>query len=492
MNDTTRTTPDPMSTGDSSGTESGTPRGAPAKAPSPFGTRRGGRGRLVLRVSAYAALLLAAGTVTWLVTRGEEEAQAAPEHNHGAAPTTSTASPVSLDPEAARRIGVTFATATIGPIVTEIRTVGQLAYDETRVKAVSPKVDGWVEQLYVNFTGQEVREGEPLLSIYSPMLVTAQEELLLAARLAQDVSNGTTEAKQSAHDLLTSARRRLAYWDISASEIDRIERTGDVTKTLTLRAPVRGVVVEKMVLGGQRIMAGETVYRVADLSTVWVEGEVFERDLSLVRPGQRATLELEAYAGERWNGSVTFINPIVDPTTRTTRVRIEVRNPGLRLKPGMYATVRFPVAQRTRVLSVPRGAVLATGKRTLVFIRQPDGMLVPRDVVTGVASDDRIEIASGLQAGDVVVASATFLIDAESNLSAALGAMANMPGMDMGAPKQAAVPRATRDSSTDMSDMPAMDMGPSKGSPPVKRDTSGAHDHRGTDISPKPPTDDRE
>ena len=468
-------------------------RAMPDEEQSPFGSRRSGKTRRVLMIGAYTALLAVAIVVALLLTRGEEEAEAAAGHNHGAAPAADAASPVMLDPEAARRIGVTYATATKGAIIIEVRTVGQVTYDETRVKAISPKVDGWIEQLHVNFTGQAVREGELLLSIYSPMLVTAQEELLLAARLANDVGNGTSEAKQSAADLLASARRRLLYWDVPEAEVERIERTGEVRKTLTLRSPVHGVVVEKMVLGGQRIMAGESVYRIADLSTVWVEGEVFERDLGQVRLGQRVSVELEAYPGERWNGAVTYLYPMVDPTTRTARIRIAVPNAGLRLKPGMYATVKLPIAQRARTLSVPRSAVLATGKRTLVFLRQPDGMLAPRDVVVGVANDDRIEIVSGLAEGDVVVASATFLVDAESNLSAALGAMANMPGMDMGAEKKAPAPKASKDTSTEMSDMPGMDMGTPKKTPPkAGKDTSGAHDHGGMDMSPKPPTDDRE
>lgn len=465
----------------------------PDEEQSPFGARRHGSVSLVLKIGAYTALLAVALIVAFLLTRGEEEAEAAAGHNHGGAAAAETASPVMLDPESARRIGVTYATATRGAIIAEVRTVGQVTYDETRVKAISPKVDGWIEQLHVNFTGQSVREGEPLLSIYSPMLVTAQEELLLASRLANDVGNGTSEAKQAAADLLAAARRRLLYWDIPENEVERIERTGQVTKTLTLRSPVHGVVVEKMVLSGQRIMAGESVYRIADLRTVWVEGEVFERDLAQVRVGQRVLVDLEAYPGERWNGAVTYLYPVVDPTTRTARVRIEVPNAGLRLKPGMYATVRLPIAQRARTLSVPRSAVLATGKRTIVFVRQPDGLLAPRDVVTGVASDERIEIMSGLVEGDVVVSSATFLVDAESNLSAAVGAMANMPGMDMGAPKQVPAPKAAKDTSEDMSNMPGMDMGASKAPPPkLKRDTSGAHDHRGMDMSPKPPTHDKE
>lgn len=467
-------------------------RALPDEERSPFGPERGSRTVRVLKIGAYTALLGVALVAAFLLTRGEEEAAAAAGHNHGAAPAAEAASPVMLDEKSARRIGVTYATVTAGPLVAEVRTVGQVVYDETRVKAVSPKIDGWVEQLYINFTGQAVREAEPLLSIYSPMLVTAQEELLLAARLAKDVASGTPEVRQSAADLLAAARRRLVYWDIPETDVERIERTGQVTKTLTLRSPVHGVVVEKMVLGGQRIMAGENVYRIADLRIVWVEGEIFERDLGQVRLGQRVSVELEAFPGERWNGAVGYTYPLVDPVTRTARVRIEVPNAGLRLKPGMYATVRFPVAQRARTLSVPRSAVLATGKRTLVFLRQRDGMLTPREVVTGVASDERIEIVSGLVEGDVVVSSATFLVDAESNLSAAVGAMANMPGMDMGASKQAPAPKAARDTS-DMRNLPGMDMGSSNAPPlKVRRDTSGAHDHRGMDMSPESPTHDKE
>ncbi len=244
------------------------------------------------------------------------------------------------------------------------------------------------------------------------------------------MADGTPEARRSADDLLAASRRRLLYWDIPASDVERIERTGEVTKTLTLRSPVRGVVLEKSVVAGQRIMAGQSVYQVADLSTVWVEGEVFERDMSFMRSGARVTVDVQAYPGEHWNGRVTYVYPTVDPGTRAVRIRVALPNPGLRLKPGMYATIHVAGAQRVGVISIPRAAVLASGRRTVAFVRRPDGMLEPREIVTGVANDDRVEILRGLAAGDTVVASATFLIDAESNLGAALGAMAGMPGME--------------------------------------------------------------
>ena len=396
---------------------------------SPFEGTMPTRSRRVLRAAASLTVIIVAIVAAFVLTRGESDATTTAAHQHGA-PGADSALPVTLDAQGARRIGVTFAAVTIGPMTTEVRSLGQLTYDETRATAIAPKVDGWVEKLHVNFTGQDVREGEALLDIYSPMLVTAQEELLLAARLLRDVANGTDEARRAAEEMLASARRRLQYWDIPAADIERIERTGQATRTVTLRATSRGVVVEKSVLSGQRIMAGETLYRLADLRTVWVDGQVFEHDLALVRSGQRVSVEIQAYPGERWPGSVTYVYPLVDPATRTARIRVELSNPGLRLKPGMFATVHLSSALRSRVLSVPRSAVLSTGQRSIVFLKSATGTLEPIEVVTGTANDDRIEIRNGLQAGDTVVASATFLIDAESNLKAALDNMAGMPGMD--------------------------------------------------------------
>lgn len=397
---------------------------------SPFEAREATRARRMLRMALSAAIVLAALTIAFVMTRDTPEATATADHNHGAPALGAAAAPVSLDAEGARRIGVTFAAVTVGPMDATVRSLGQVAWDETRTTAITLKVEGWVERLHVDFTGQEVRQGQPLLDIYSPMLVTAQEELLLAARLVREVANGTDEARRNAEELLASARRRLQYWDIPAADIERIERTGQASRTITLRAASRGVVVEKRVVAGQRIMEGETLYQLADLSRVWVDGQVFEHDLALVRTGQRATVEIQAYPGSQWRGTVTYVYPLLDPATRTARLRIELENPGLRLKPGMFATVHLTGALRGSVLSVPRSAVLATGERSMVFLRTPAGMLEPRQVVTGLTSGDRIEVRSGLAAGDTVVASATFLVDAESNLQAALGSMAGMPGMD--------------------------------------------------------------
>jgi Cu(I)/Ag(I) efflux system membrane fusion protein len=332
---------------------------------------------------------------------------------------------------------VTFATATRGPLAKEVRTVGQITFDETRLRTISPKIDGWVDQLYVNATGQAVSVGQPLLTVYSPMLVSAQEELVLAKRLQSDVSAASEDTRQNAADLSASARRRLAYWDIPASEIAEIERTGLVQKTLTLRASAGGYVLEKSVLAGQKIMAGDALYKVADLSTVWAEGEVFEQDIANVRLGQTVHADFDAMPGEHRLGRIAYVYPTLDPQTRTVRVRVVLPNGDLRLKPGMYATIRIAGNERTNVLTVPRSAVLATGERSIVFVRDSSGTLTPREVSVGASNDDRVEILRGLAAGETVVSSATFLVDAESNLGTALGGMGNMPGMELTKPPKA-------------------------------------------------------
>jgi len=412
----------------------------PERSDSPFGTSGGGR-RRVFRWALYAGIPLAALVAVYAATRGPNQPAGMEGHNHGAiAGGGDSAQPVMLSRDQAQRIGVTYAMATVAPLNREIRTVGQVTFDETRVKAIAPKIDGWVEHLHVDFTGQAVQAGAPLLSLYSPMLVTAQEELLLAKRLQADVASGSEDARRSALELLSSARRRLAYWDIPASDIARIERTEEVERTLTLRAPVGGFVIEKNVLEGQKIMGGESLYRIADLSTVWVEGEVFEQDLASVRLGQRAVAELQALPGQEFPGRITYIYPTLNPETRTARVRVELPNPGLRLKPSMYATFRVTGTARPNTITVPRSAVLATGERSLVFIKRADGMLEPREVKVGLANDARVEILRGLAAGDTVVASATFLVDAESNLGSAMGGMGNMPGMDMTSPTTKTAP----------------------------------------------------
>ncbi|HMU61208.1 MAG TPA: efflux RND transporter periplasmic adaptor subunit [Gemmatimonadales bacterium] len=401
----------------------------------PTTTRR----RRLLAGLAVVVLLATAGFVYSVTRTAPPPTDTAGAHDHGAATLTDSAESIMLSAEEAGRIGITTEEAILGPMEREVRTVAQVSYDETRVATVALKVDGWVERLYVNITGQPVRKGQPLLDLYSPMLVSAQEELLIAHRLAAEVASGTPSAQAGAEDLLRSARRRLAYWDVAPDVIATIERSGQVRKAVPFTAPVSGIVVDKPVLVGQQIMAGQPLYTIADLSVIWLEGEVFEPDLLAARPGLEVTAEFPALPGTQRKGRITYVYPTLDPETRTGRIRVELPNADLALKPGMYATIRFRGEAR-QTLTVPRSAVLATGERNFVFVADPDGMFTPRNVTLGATTDDRIEILGGLAAGERVVASGTFLLDAESNLGAAMGGMGDMPGMDMKAPSRRSAP----------------------------------------------------
>lgn len=348
----------------------------------------------------------------------------------GAADTGSPArQPVHLSAAQARAIGVRFTVVTRGPLSRTVRTVGQVVPAEPNLADITPKIEGFVDRLFVDATGIPVRRGQPLLAIYSPMLVSAQQELLTAIHLARSVDSTAPEAWRNAQDLVVAARRRLAYWDISAEQIDRLEHTGEVTKNLTLVAPFDGVVMEKMVVAGQGVMPGMKLYRLANLSTVWVEGEVFEQDLGLIRVGAPVHVEMAAYPGRTFAGRVSFVWPMVEAQSRTGRVRVVLANPQGRIKPGMYATLLLDATLGRDLLSLPAEAIVQTGERNLVFVVAADGALVPREVTVGGRADGHLQILGGVAEGERVVASANFLIDAESRLSTG-AAMAEMPGME--------------------------------------------------------------
>lgn len=362
----------------------------------------------------------------------EEHARMLAGGNQGAVDTTGAAvrQPVHLTAAQERALGVANLTVTRDSLQKSIRTVGTIQAPEPNVVDVTPKIDGFVEQLYVNTTGESVRRGQPLLTLYSPSLVAAQEEFLTAQRLVARVDSTAGEAWRGAQATLDAARRRLAYWDITTAQINELERSGTVRKTLTLVSPANGVVLEKDVLEGQRVMAGQRLYQIADLSEVWVEGEVFEQDLALLREGMPVHIEIAAHPGEHLMGRVSFIYPTVDVVSRTNRVRLTVPNPGLKLKPGMFATIFFDAVVGRDVITLPRTAVVVTGMRNVVFVRDSAGMLQPREVVLGPRSADRVVILNGLVVGETIVASANFLVDAESRLGSSGDAM---PGMQHGA-----------------------------------------------------------
>jgi Cu(I)/Ag(I) efflux system membrane fusion protein len=388
------------------------------------------------RWAAAAALSAAAlgGAILWTATQGRAEqgstaAAPAPDPHAGHdmdAPAVPQA--VRLDPEAARSLGVTVVEVELAPLTREIRTTGNVVFDETGQTTVTPKFAGFVERLYVDFTGQSVRRGQPLMEIYSPELVAAQEELLAALRMERQLQ-GSASAEVAARTsvLVDAARRRLLLWDVSAAQLREIERTGRVRRTLTLHAPFGGFVTEKMVQAGQAVQMGMPLYRLADLSRVWVEADVYEQDLRFVRTGAEAQVEIGAFPGEALAGRVSYVYPEVRPDTRTTRVRVELANPGGRIRPGMYATVRIDAPISERAVMVPRDAVMHSGTHAMVFVEERPGTYLAREVRVGAESAGRTQVLSGLAAGERVVARANFLLDSESRLRESMGAM---PGMN--------------------------------------------------------------
>lgn len=344
--------------------------------------------------------------------------------------------PVHLTAAQERALGVVYTTVGYQSVTRTIRTVGTIQAPEPGLHEVATKLEGFVETLAVSSTGQAVRRGEPLLTLYSPALVAAQEELLSARRLLAALGGASSPEVEQARELVDAARRRLLWWDVPEDWIARVEAAGRPERAVTVPAPASGVVIERLVVAGQRVMSGTSLYRLADLSEVWVEGELFEQDLRFVRLGAEAHVEVSAYPAEHLMARISFIYPTIDAASRTNRVRLTLQNPGLRLKPGMFATVYLDVLLG-RVLMVPAGAVIITGERNLVFVRDADGRLVPRPVVLGVRADGQVEIVEGLAEGETIVRSANFLVDAESRLGTTGGAM---PGMQHGESPRPAVP----------------------------------------------------
>ena len=297
--------------------------------------------------------------------------------------------------------GITFDRAEVRKMEKRIRATGYVEFDETRMAYVSPKFGGWAERLHVEFTGQRVRRGQPLLEVYSPELVSAQEELLLAARMTEAVEDSRAGiVADGARGLLASARRRLEYWDISAEQIDRLLETGEVRKSLTLHAPTSGIAMEKEVVEGQAFEPGSNLYMIADLSEVWVNAEIFEGDIRFVREGMPAEISVEARPGETLDGTIEYVYPTLSEGTRSMEARIAVPNPGGELKPGMYATVRL-TADLGEHLTVPTNAVLRTGERAVAFVDRGGGELVPRELRLGARGRSHVQVLEGLEAGTV-------------------------------------------------------------------------------------------
>jgi Cu(I)/Ag(I) efflux system membrane fusion protein len=293
--------------------------------------------------------------------------------------------------------------------------------------------------LHVGATGQAVAKGQPLFEVYSPELVSAQREYAIAAQGVQSLKGAQSEAQDGMKQLAESSLMRLKNWDISEQQVKALAKSGEARRTMTFRSPVSGIVTEKKALQGMRFMPGDMLYQVADLSSVWVFADVFEQDIALVKSGAKARIKINAYPDQEFEGIVTYVYPTLKSETRTIQVRVELPNPGQLLKPGMFAQVELAVAARKNTVTVPVSAVIDSGTRRIVLVQAQEGRFEPREVTLGARSDDYVEVFDGVKDGELVVVAANFLIDAESNLKAALGSFGHA-AHGAGAKKSAPAP----------------------------------------------------
>ena len=347
-------------------------------------------------------------------------------------------SDIKVSADRVQKLGVRVETVIRRDLVRVVRAVGRVEPDERRTYSVAPKFEGWVEKLHVNATGQPVARGDALFEAYSPELVSAQREYAIAARGVDMLKEAPDEAGLAMRQLAESSLMRLRNWDVPDDQVQALARGGELRRTLTFRSPVGGIVMEKKALQGMRFMPGEALYQIADLSALWVIADVFEQDLALVRHGQAAQITINAYPERRFQGRVTYVYPSLTVETRTVPVRIELANPGGALKPGMYASVELAAAGRRQVVAVPHSAVIDSGVRQIVLVQTGEGRFAPREVKLGARTDDHVEVIDGVREGESVVVTANFLIDAESNLKAAIGGLATTPAAGGAAPAGAA------------------------------------------------------
>jgi Cu(I)/Ag(I) efflux system membrane fusion protein len=344
---------------------------------------------------------------------------------------------VQITPEKQQLIGVKYEQVQTGGGSRTIRAVGKVAIDETRIGHVHTKVEGWIDKVFVDFTGRRVEKGQPLLTIYSPDLLASQRELLLAAKAKTIMKDSALPSGfDQSEALLQATRRRLELWDFSEAQMDQVLRTGEPIKNITVYSPMTGYITERKAFPQLKVMPDTDLYTIVDLSHVWIVADVFEYEAASIRLGQTARVSIQALPGKVFNARIDFLQPQVDPMTRTLKVRLNMDNPGMMLKPDMYADVEFRVGMASK-LTVPAEAVLNAGERKTVFVDRGNGYLEPRQVKTGEREGDRIQILSGLNAGERVVTSGNFLIDSESQMKAAasgMGGMADMP--EMGAKKK--------------------------------------------------------
>jgi Cu(I)/Ag(I) efflux system membrane fusion protein len=322
---------------------------------------------------------------------------------------------IKVSAEKVQKSGVKSVVVARLPLDRALRASGRIELDERRVFTIAPKFEGWIERLHVNVTGQPVARGQALFEVYSPELISAQREYAIAAQAA---TSGSAESRAAMQQLADASLARLANWNVDAEAA----KSG-VSRTLTFRSPVAGVVTEKKAVQGMRFMPGDVLYQIADTSTVWIVADVAEQDIAQMKAGGKANVRVDAYPDKTFSGTVAYIYPTLKAETRTISVRVELANPGGLLKPAMYAQVEFAIGDRGAVLAVPTAAVIDSGTRKVVVVDLGDGRFEPRPVTTGVSGDAFVEILDGVKEGERVVAAGNFLIDSESNLKAALGGM---------------------------------------------------------------------
>src|SRR3989338_2934634 len=330
---------------------------------------------------------------------------------------------VKISVEKVQKLGVKTEQAAMRMLDKTVRAVGRGEVDERHIYNIAPKFEGWIEKLHVRTTGEPVKKVQALLDIYSPELVSAQREYAIAMQGVAALKDADADTRQSMQRLSEASLQRLKNWDISEQQVNELVSSGTIKRSLTFHTPVNGIVLEKKALEGIRFMPGEVLYQIADLSTVWVIADVFEQNIRLVLAGSKAQVKLDAYPDMLFKGVVSLVYPTLNAATRTVPVRIEVANPKGLLKPAMYANVEIPVGGKDKVLTVPTSAVIDSGTRQIVLVQLAPGRFDPRVVRLGSRSEDYVEVLEGVAAGEEGVISANFLIDAESNLMAALSGL---------------------------------------------------------------------
>jgi RND family efflux transporter MFP subunit len=345
------------------------------------------------------------------------------------------ASTIRIDPVTMQNMGVRFGRVQRKALTKDIRTVGNIIYDETKIFKVNIKFSGWIEKLYVDFVGEDVKKGQPLFDIYSPELVTTQEEYLLALNQYESLSNSSyPRVREGSRRLLEASRTRLRFWDLTEKQIEAIGKTGKTKKTLTVYSPATGVVTQKDAFEGHYVKEGEHQFEIVDLSSVWVGVDVYEYELPWVRKGMAAEMDLSYIPGKRFKGKVLFIYPYLDPKTRTAKLRLAFPNPGYQLKPGMYADIYLKSVVATDSLVIPQEAVIDSGVRKIVFVALGEGKFQPRDVNIGLeGNDNEFQVLEGLSEGEEIVLSAQFMLDSESRLREAIQKMLELRKREPGA-----------------------------------------------------------